>query len=270
MAAGRAAGGPASPPALERVAGLVAPGVRPPAGAARQGYLDLVGPAAPPSPGPVQDLMLSRAVARVYQRWWRPALGRVVKGVMGPGMSGERRIAQELLELAPGEHALDVACGTGAFTREFGLRVGRDGLAVGIDVSETMLARAVRETAEAALPQVAFVRGDAEDLPFRPGTFHGVCCFAALHLFADPMRALDRMTACLAPGGRIAIFTSARGRSTALRAGETLVQRQTGMRMFERREVVGALEDRGFTAIRQRLTGFTQFVGGRLRRSPDA
>jgi hypothetical protein len=34
--------------------------------------------------------------------------------------------------------------------------------------------------------------------------------------------------------------------------------------MFEQREVTGALERRGFTEIRQRVAGFTQFVGGRL------
>ncbi len=251
------------PSGPERAARLLRPGEHPRDGAG-SGYLDLLGPDdAPSSPGPVQDLMLSRPVALIYERWWRPALGRVAKGVLGPNMAGERRIAQELLELRPGDRALDVACGTGAFTRDFGLRVGRDGLAVGIDVSETMLARAAAETATAALPQVAFVRGDAQELPFRDESFDGICCFAALHLFADHERALDRMTAALRPGGRIAIFTSVRGRSTALRTWESLVAWQSGMRMFERTEVIEALDERGFTDVRQRVTGVTQFVGGR-------
>ena len=34
--------------------------------------------------------------------------------------------------------------------------------------------------------------------------------------------------------------------------------------MFERDEVVQALESRGYVEIRQRITGLTQFVGGRL------
>jgi hypothetical protein len=37
------------------------------------------------------------------------------------------------------------------------------------------------------------------------------------------------------------------------------------MRMFERDEVVGALRERGYEDIQQRITGLTQFVGGRLR-----
>jgi SAM-dependent methyltransferase len=249
--------------ASARVAELLVAAVRPSPDRRARGYLDLLGFETPSSTGPVQDLMLSRWVAQIYERWWRPALGRVAKGVLGPGMAGERRIALELLELGPGDRVLDVACGTGAFTRAFGASVGPEGLSVGIDVSETMLARAVEETAEAALPQVGYVRGDAQEIPFRERTFDAVCCFAALHLFADPRRALDRMTATLAPGGRIAIFTSVRGRSAPLRTAERLIERRTGMRMFERSEVVDALGERGYADIRQHLTGFTQFVGAR-------
>jgi SAM-dependent methyltransferase len=254
---------PAGTP-FDRVAGLLRSGERPPRQDQGRGYLDLLGPEPPASTGFVQDLMLSGPIARIYERWWRPALGRVAKGPLGPGMAGERRIAQELLALAPGERVLDIACGTGAFTREFGMRVGRNGLAVGIDVSETMLARAAGETAGAALPQVVFVRGDAQDLPFRDHVFDGICCFAALHLFADADLALDRMTAALVPGGRIAVLTSVRGRSTVVRAWESVVARRTGMRMFERSEVMDALHDRGFTDVSRHLTGATQFVGGRL------
>jgi SAM-dependent methyltransferase len=232
---------------------------------ARRGYLDLLGPRQLGSTGLGQDLMLTSVVPRIYERWWRPMLGRVVKGVFGPGMADERRIARLLLGLLPGDGVLDVACGTGNFTRDFARSVGPDGLVVGIDVSETMLERAVEDTREAGLDdRVAYVRGDAQELPFRERSFDAVCCFAALHLFADPMRALDRMTAVLTEGGRIALFTSVRGRTPPLRTFESLVQRRSGMRMFERGEVMGALEERGFGDIRQRLAGFTQFVGGRL------
>lgn len=258
------AGPDAATGGLARAAALLRPEERPREASTERGYIDLVGPAAPASPGPVQGLMLTRPLARVYERWWRPALGRLAKGAFGPGMAGERRIAQELLGLRLGDRALDVACGTGAFTRDLGLRVGFEGLSVGVDLSEAMLARAVAETGREGLPQVAFVRGDAQELPFRDGTFDGVCCFAGLNLFADPERALERMAAVLVPGGRIALFTSAGGRSIPLRAAGAVTERATGMRMFGPSEVVEALEARGFTDLRQRLTGVTQFVGGRL------
>jgi SAM-dependent methyltransferase len=252
-------------PALDRALALLSPDVRASGRLSPAGYLDLLGEGAPESTGPAQDLMVSRIVPSIYERWWRPVLGRVAKGVLGPGMADEHRIARLLLGLSPGDGVLDVACGTGNFTRDFARSVGVDGLAVGIDVSETMLTRAVKDTLEAGLAdRAAYVRGDASELPFRESSFDGVCCFAALHLFADPMRALDRMTRVLTPGGRIAIFTSVRGRSMALRGFDSIAERRSGMRMFERDEVVKALEERGYVDIQQRLTGLTQFVGGRL------
>jgi ubiquinone/menaquinone biosynthesis C-methylase UbiE len=212
----------------------------------------------------VQDLMLTDVVPRVYERWWRPALGRLFKGVLGPGMRDEHRIARLLLGLCPGDGVLDVACGTGNFSRDFGRSVGAAGLVVGIDVSQTMLARAVEDTRASGLTNLAYVRGDAEELPFVDNSFDGVCCFAAFHLFRDPWRALDRMTAVLTPGGRIAIFTTARHRTAPVRTAEALMARRSGARLFEEREVARALEERGYEDVRQRVAGITQFVGGRL------
>ena len=53
-------------------------------------------------PGLVGDLMQAGPVSRIYERWWRPALGRVAKGVGGPGMADEKRIARLLMGLGPG------------------------------------------------------------------------------------------------------------------------------------------------------------------------
>src|SRR3954452_12557156 len=128
---------------IERALPLVDPDERPGDidAATRHGYLDLLGGAGPQSTGTAQDLMLTGLVPRIYERWWRPALGRVAKGVLGPGMGDEHRIARLLLGLTPGDGVLDVACGTGNFSRDFGRSVGPDGLVVGIDVSSTMLER---------------------------------------------------------------------------------------------------------------------------------
>ena len=62
------------------------------------GYLDLL-EADLESTGPTQDLMMTRLVPAIYERYWRPALGRLVKGVTGPGMAEEIRIARLLLGL---------------------------------------------------------------------------------------------------------------------------------------------------------------------------
>jgi len=257
-----------APAALKRALALFRPDLDVANAPMIAGYLDLLEYAEREprgrSTGLAQDLMLSRAVPAVYERWWRPALGRVAKGLRGPSMADEHRIARMLLDLEKGDGVLDVACGTGNYSRDFGRAVGQEGLVVGLDVSQTMLARAVRDTARGDLRNVAYVRADAQEPIFRDASFDGVCCFAALHLFADPMAALDRFTAALTPGGRIALLTSVRGRSAGLRLMQQGLEARSGMRMFEPGEVLEALETRGFDDLRQGLSGMTQFVGGRL------
>ena len=52
----------------------------------------------------------------------------------------------------------------------------------------------------------------ATDLPFRDGSFDAVCCFAALYLIEEPLRAVAEIARVLAPGGRVALLSSvARG-----------------------------------------------------------
>ena len=231
-------------------------------GANDAGYLDLLGGSLA-STGLTQDLMLTRLVPAIYERYWRPALARVAKGATGPGMAQELRIARRLLDLGDGENVLDVACGPGNFSREFAGAVGARGLVVGIDASQTMLERGAQELGRGGPDNLALIRGDATALPFRDGVFDGACCFAALHLFSDPFAALDEITRVLAPGGRVALMTSIR-RRLILPPVKPLLERASGMKVFEADEITGALEQRGFTSIHRGVAGMVQFVGGRL------
>lgn len=226
------------------------------------GYLDLLD-ATPESTGTTQDLMLSRIVPAIYERYWRPALGRVALGLTGPGMAEEMRIARLLLGLSEGDTVLDLACGPGNFSRSFARAVGPEGLVVGVDASETMLTRGGEELRKSDPGNLVLIRGDATALPFGDASFDGACCFAALHLFPDPFAALDEMRRTLRPGGRIALLTSVR-RELTIRPLKPLIERASGMRIFEGDEIVAALEQRGFDDIHRRLSGMAQFVGGRL------
>ena len=267
-AAARAPDRAAQTSALERVRDLLAapagrresPGAR----SVEPGYVDLLGGSVA-STGRAQDLMLSGIVPRIYERWWRPALGRALKGPFGPSMAGEQRLARELLglESGAGQSVLDIACGTGNFSRGFGHAVGPEGLVVGIDVSETMLARAVADTSRAGPDNVAYVRGDAERLPFAGGSFDAVCCFAALHLFSDPLRALASMRDVLRPGGRLALLISTRHSAAVVAGAEWLVGTLSGMRIFGPGELRGALRMCGFVALEWQLAGAAQIVGAR-------
>jgi SAM-dependent methyltransferase len=244
----------------QRLRRLLDPTVQP---VDRGAYLDVLGdaPQAGPSTGVAQRLMRTRAVPRVYERWWRPALGRAAKGRHGPSMDEEHRIAADLLTLRTGHIVLDVACGTGAFTHRFARTVGADGLAVGLDGSRSMLERAVAQTA--AREPVAFLRADAVRPPLTSGSLDAVCCFAALHLFDEPEQALSSYARLLRPGGRLAVLTSARREWPPARLFDSAVGAAGGMRMFERGELADLLRSRGFDDVSERFDGVVQIVGAR-------
>ena len=225
----------------------------------QDGYLDLLGDEDPTGSHPGQRLMASRALPLIYERLWRPLGGRVLMGAMGPGMRGEHRIALEMLSLSGGERVLDVACGTGGFTRSFARAAG-DGLVVGLDASRTMLARATQET---DADNVAYLLGDACALPFRDGSFDAICCFAALYLIERPMRAVDEIARVLAPGGHVALLTSCNRGPLPAAITSPLVKSITGVRVFGREELTRALTARGLIDVRQRVSGLAQFVAAR-------
>lgn len=246
-------------PALERAVELFAsPPSAPEAGLAK-GYLDLLGAEDPTGPHLGQRLMLNRGLSRIYQRLWRPLGGRLLLGLGGPNTEEEHRMALEALAIAPGDRVLDVACGPGNFTRDFGLAAG-DGLAVGIDASAPMLAVAARDN---DAPNVAYVRGDAHALPFRDVCFDAVCCFAALYFIEEPMRAVAEIVRVLAPGGRVALLTSCERGPLPLGAKNAISHRLTGVRLFSREELTAALAESGLTAVEQSVVGLAQFVSAR-------
>lgn len=246
-------------PALERALDLFQPARRPLGRQLPGGYVDLLGAEGPIGRHPGQRLMASRTLPVIYERVWRPLGGRLLMGAMGPGMRGEHRIALQMLSLSGGERVLDVACGTGGFTRTFAHAAG-DGVVVGLDASSTMLARAVQET---DADNVVYVRGDACALPFRDASFDAVCCFAALYFIESPMRAVDEIVRVLAPDGRVALLSSCSPSPLPLAITRAWVKSLTGVRMFGRDELTRALTDRGLTAVQQRISGLAQFVGAR-------
>lgn len=222
-------------------------------------YLDLLGRRDPTGAHPGQRLMLSRALPLIYQRFWRPFGARLLMGLSGPDTAEEHRMALEMLSIEPGDSVLDVGCGPGNFARDFAAAAG-DGLVVGVDASASMLATAVRETDDA---NVAYVRGDAGALPFRDASFDAVCCFAALYLIEEPLRALAEIVRVLAPGGRVALLSSCNRGPVPVAASNAVVRSLSGVRVFARDELTGALADAGLVEVEQRIAGLAQFVSAR-------
>jgi demethylmenaquinone methyltransferase/2-methoxy-6-polyprenyl-1,4-benzoquinol methylase len=126
----------------------------------------------------------------------------------------KRRLIQ-LAGVRPGEHALDLCCGTG----DLAFALARQGAqVVGLDFSAAMLAVAqarFRERLRAASapnrPHPAtgnpqFLRGDALNLPFADASFHIVTIGYGLRNLADFELGLREMSRVAKPGGRMLVL----------------------------------------------------------------
>jgi len=104
--------------------------------------------------------------------------------------------------LKAGERVIDVGCGSGATTIAFAQKVGPSGHALGIDLSEPMLARA-RARASNGLP-VDFVLADATVYPFDPENFDLLASRFGVMFFAEPVLSFANIRKALRPSGRVA------------------------------------------------------------------
>lgn len=120
-----------------------------------------------------------------------------------------RVAALDLLALAPGEHVLDVGCGTGLNFADLQRRIGPTGSITAIDASPQMLDQARRRSRAAGWNNVRLVLADATDLaPADLGTesqFDAAVSTYALSLMAQWPRALSTMIEMTRPGGRVAV-----------------------------------------------------------------
>jgi demethylmenaquinone methyltransferase/2-methoxy-6-polyprenyl-1,4-benzoquinol methylase len=118
--------------------------------------------------------------------------------VLSGGHSVLWRIATvKALNLQPGERVLDVAAGTGTSTKAL-QRAGAT--AVALDFSPGMVKEGRKKH-----PDIEFVEGDAEDLPFPSQSFDAVTISFGLRNVQNPHVALGEMYRVLKPGGRIVI-----------------------------------------------------------------
>ncbi len=122
-----------------------------------------------------------------------------------------RKTTLKSLGLPSGSRLLDLACGTGDFTR-MATSAGFD--VVGADLSLGMLS--------AAKGLERGVEADAAHLPFPSHAFDGLLCGYALRNFTDLDGAIAEMGRVLRPGGRLAILEVAAPKSRFLRFGYEL------------------------------------------------
>jgi arsenite methyltransferase len=108
-------------------------------------------------------------------------------------------------DLHEGEVVLDLGSGAGADVLISAARVGPSGRAIGLDMTDEMLALARENAARAGATNVAFVKGQIEELPLEDASVDVVISNCVINLSADKSAVLREVARVLRPGGRFAV-----------------------------------------------------------------
>jgi arsenite methyltransferase len=108
-------------------------------------------------------------------------------------------------ELHPGETVLDLGSGGGIDVLLSARRVGPNGLAYGLDMTDEMLDLARRNAAEAGAANVEFLKGHIEAIPLPDGSVDVVISNCVINLSVDKPAVFAEMQRVLRPGGRVGV-----------------------------------------------------------------
>jgi len=103
----------------------------------------------------------------------------------------------------PGEHVVDIGCGTGDTLLDFAKAVGRSGAVLGVDVSVPMLGFAEHRVAAAGYGNVSCALADATTYAFEPRWADLVYSRFGVMFFADPVKAFANIRSGMKPSARL-------------------------------------------------------------------
>lgn len=188
---------------------------------------------------------------------WFPVLYRIIAGPFAP--ADDRATVAEFLD-PTGDEVLDVACGTGRFTRYV---ADEAAFVWGIDVSEGMLRTARRYANREGTENTVFARMGADDLRFDRNTFDSVACCWALHLFSDVSAALREMDRVLNAGGWLAGTTLVDDHLLAMPGVREGLRHTVGADVFDSRVLRDLLQRTGFSTVEFERHGAALFFRAR-------
>jgi arsenite methyltransferase len=110
-----------------------------------------------------------------------------------------------LAELRPGERVLDLGSGAGLDVLLSARRVGPEGHAYGVDMTDEMLAVARANQAKAAVANATFLKGTIEAIPLPDAAVDVVISNCVINLAADKRTVLREAHRVLRSGGRFAV-----------------------------------------------------------------
>ena len=127
------------------------------------------------------------------------APGAAVAASLGCG------VPTAVADLHPGETVLDLGSGAGADVLISAQRVAPGGRAIGLDMTDEMLALARANAAAAGVGNAEFLKGYLEEIPLPDAAVDVVISNCVINLAGDKQQVLRETARVLKPGGRFAV-----------------------------------------------------------------
>ena len=164
-----------------------------------------------------------------------------------------------------GKKILDVACGTGMYTRH----IAKDAKKVhGVDISWGMLKKAQKLAELNKLENITFSRARVENLPFKNDYFDALACCGALQLFPDVNKALTEMNRVLKDGGKLALMTYLKRpkksfKFKGIKLPHEFLENEKQIHFFTIEELKSYLEVNGYKDINYQKYGYIVLLEAR-------
>ena len=171
--------------------------------------------------------------------------GKMMIGMLAAGMESRLRYRffgpQSILtgaDILPGQHVLELGCGTGFFTLPAARMIGERGSLVSMDIVPEAVDLVSRKVQGAGLKNITVIEGDAMNTGLDADSFDTVLLFGVI---PAPMLPLDRLLPeirkVLKPGGMLAVWPPVPGwlPQSILRSGLfSLSGKRNGVYKFQR------------------------------------
>jgi demethylmenaquinone methyltransferase/2-methoxy-6-polyprenyl-1,4-benzoquinol methylase len=106
----------------------------------------------------------------------------------------------DMAELDGQSLVLEVGCGTGFTTTGIAAKAGQQNI-IALDLTPEQMRKAMEK-----LPEVQYIRGDAENLPFRDSTFDSCISAGSIEYWPNPQKGISEMARVTKPGGKVVVL----------------------------------------------------------------